>query len=372
MGGPVTVGVPGHFGPPADRVAPAAARAEADGYDATWYPCHLMAWHPDSLWTPDLTPIAEVQPNPHAQFDPFQAMAVAGAATTRIKVGVGVTDTLRQHPAMLARGSLTAQHFSGGRAILGLGSGERLNISPYGMDWSRPTAKLAEAIEVVRLLWRAERAIDFDGDFYRLEDAVLGLDPFEGAEPPIWIAAHGPRMLELVGRQGDGWLPTKSTPEQYADRLRTIRRSAEDAGRDPAGITPSMLGYVLCAPDEETLTRMCLHPLIRMLCVLLPEGVYRDHGVPAPFSGGSGFHSFIPSRVDRAEAERVVAAIPPEVVRYAAFCGTAQQIADQVGAYVEAGLRDVVLWNVTGLADPALTGFSYRVLARVREILAAG
>ncbi|MEV5848558.1 LLM class flavin-dependent oxidoreductase [Streptomyces sp. NPDC051985] len=371
MAGRITVGLPGHFTPPADRVARTAQRAEAEGYDATWYPCHLMAWHPDSLWTPDLTPIAKVQPNPHAQFDPFQAMAVAGAATTSIKVGVGVTDTLRRHPAMLALSALTAQHFAGGRVILGLGSGERLNVSPYGLEWNRPTARLAEALEVVRLLWRADGPVDFDGDFFRLRDAVLGLDPLDGQEPPIWLAAHGPRMLELVGRQGDGWLPTKSSPEQYADRLAAIRRSAADAGRDPDAITPSMLGYVLCAPDEETLERMCEHPLVRMLCVLLPEGVYRDHGVTPPFTGGSGFHSFIPTTVDRAAALRVVEAIPSRMVRYAAFCGDAAQIADQVRAYADAGLRDIVLWNVTGLADPALTGYSYKVLREVREMLTA-
>lgn len=347
-----------------------AARAEADGYDSTWYPCHLMAWHPDSLWTPDVTPIAEIQRNPHAQFEPFQAMSVAGAATTKIKVGVGVTDTLRRHPAMLAQASLTAQHFSGGRAILGLGTGERLNISPYGLQWGKPTAKLTEAIEVLRLLWRAEGPVDFEGEFYTLDGAVMGLDPVDGVPPPIWLAAHGPKMLELVGRQGDGWLPTKSSPEQYAERLAAIGRAAQDAGRDPAAITPSMLGYVLCAPDEETLARIAEHPLVRWLCVLLPEKVFTDYGTTAPFAGGSGFHSFVPSRFDRAAAEKVVAGIPPELVRYAAFCGDAKQIAAQVREYADAGLRDIVLWNVTGLADPSLTGYSYKVLDEVRELLA--
>jgi phthiodiolone/phenolphthiodiolone dimycocerosates ketoreductase len=365
----LTLGVPGQFMPPATRTAELARRAEADGFDAMWFPCHLMGWHPDSVWTEEFTPIAAVQSNPHMYYDPFQAMAVAGAATERLRVGVGVTDVIRRHPAMLAQSALTAQHYAGGRAILGLGSGETLNVEPYGLAFTKPVGRLTEAIEVIKLLWSTTDPVTFHGDFFALEDAILGLEPLDGVAPPIWLASHGPRMLELCGREADGWLPTKSTPEEYADRLAVIRRSAEGAGRDPDAITSSMLGYVLCAPDEETLQRMTEHPLVRMLCVLLPAHVYERHGATPPFESGSGFHGFIPTRVDRAEAERVIAHIPPEIVRYATFHGDAAQIADQIRAYTDAGLRDLVLWNVTGFADPALAGYSFKVLREVKELL---
>jgi phthiodiolone/phenolphthiodiolone dimycocerosates ketoreductase len=365
----VTLGVPGQFMPPAPRTAELARRAEADGFDAMWFPCHLMGWHPDSVWTEEFTPIAALQSNPHMYYDPFQAMAVAGVATERLRVGVGVTDVLRRHPAMLAQSALTAQHYAGGRAIIGLGSGETLNVEPYGLQFTKPVGRLTEAIEVIKLLWGTTEPVTFHGDFFDLEDAILGLEPLDGVPPPIWLASHGPRMLELCGREADGWLPTKSTPEEYADRLTVIRNSADGAGRDPDAITPSMLGYVLCAPDEETLQRMTEHPLVRMLCVLLPAHVYERHGATPPFASGSGFHGFIPTRVDRAEAERVIAHIPPEIVRYATFHGDAAQIAEQVRAYMDAGLRDLALWNVTGFADPALAGYSFKVLREVKELL---
>src|SRR4051794_40142489 len=357
--GKITLGVPGQFMPPAARTADVARRAEADGFDAMWFPCHLMGWHPDSVWSEDFTPIAAIQSNPHMYYDPFQAMAVAGAATERLRVGVGVTDVLRRHPAMLAQSALTVQHYAGGRAILGLGSGETLNVTPYGIAWDKPVGRLAEAIEVIRLLWSTDRPVSFHGRFFDLEDAVLGLQPLDGEPPPLWLASHGPRMLELCGREADGWLPTKSEPEEYAERLAAIHRSAEEAGRDPAAITPSMLGYVLCAPDEETLDRMCDHPLVRLLCVLLPAHVYERHGAAPPFEGGSGFHGFIPTRVGREEALAIAERIPPAVVKHATFHGDAEQIAAQVRAYADAGLRDLVLWNVTGFADPSLAGWSF-------------
>jgi phthiodiolone/phenolphthiodiolone dimycocerosates ketoreductase len=365
----VTLGVPGQIMPPASRAIAYAQRAEADGFESVWWPDHLMGWQPDALWTTEFTPLAAVQKSPHTHFDPLSMMSAVGAVTERIKVGVAVTDTIRRHPAMLAMESLTIDHIAGGRSILGLGSGERLNLTPYGIEFEKPVARLAEAIEVIRLLWRSDGPVDFDGRFFKLRSAVLGLDPYEGRAPPIWLASHGPRMLELCGTSADGWIPTKCEPEEYAARLEAIRAAAAKAGRDGDAITPSMLGYVLCAPDEETLQRMCEHPLVRMLCILLPAKEYRAVGAEPPFEGESGFHAFIPTEALRAEAERVVAAIPPALVRRATFHGDATMIAEQVRAYQKAGLRDLVLWNVTAFADPSLAGYSFKVLRELRELL---
>ena len=79
-------------------------------------------------------------------FDPLIMMGAAGAATERIKVGVSVTDTIRRHPAMLAQAALTVDHLASGRSILGLGSGERMNVAPYGIEWSKPVGRLEEAL----------------------------------------------------------------------------------------------------------------------------------------------------------------------------------------------------------------------------------
>lgn len=369
----VTLGAPGRIMPPASKAVEFAQQAERDGFDAIWWPCHLMGWTPDSVWTQDLTALANYQPNPHMYFEPLMMMGAAGAATETIKVGVCVTDTIRRHPAMLAQEALTASHLSRGRAILGLGSGERMNVTPYGIDWRKPVGRLEEAIQVIRALWAADGTVDFAGDFFKLKDAVLGLDPYEGTPPPIWLAAHGPRMLDICGRLADGWLPTNIKPEAYGEKLGTIRASATRAGRDPDAIVPSMLAYVMCAPDEETLERMCESPLARLLfaAVDLPQETYERYGSTSPFEGGTGFHSFLPSTVTREEALRIVDHIPPGIVRDHTLCGTPDQIADQVRAYQAVGLRDVVLWNITAFGDPAHAVYSFRALRELRRLLDA-
>src|SRR3954452_24493753 len=97
-----------------------------------------MGCIPDSVRTEDMTELAKFQGNPHVHFDPLMMMGAAGAATSKIKVGVCVTDTIRRHPAMLAQAALTADHLSQGRAVLGLGSGERMNVPPSGMSFDKP------------------------------------------------------------------------------------------------------------------------------------------------------------------------------------------------------------------------------------------
>jgi phthiodiolone/phenolphthiodiolone dimycocerosates ketoreductase len=318
-----------------------------------------------------MTALARYQPNPHEYFEPLMMMGAAGAATERIRVGVCVTDTIRRHPAMLAQAMLTADHLSSGRAILGLGSGERMNVQPYGMEWRKPVGRLEEAIKVMRLLWSTDKPVSFDGEFFKLRDAVLGLSPFEGRMPQVWLAAHGPRMLRITGELADGWLPTNIRPDAYAEKLAVIRESAEAAGRDPDAVVPSMLAYVICAPDEEALERMCASPMARVLfaAVDLPPETYARHGTTSPFEGGTGFHSFVPTRIERAEVERIVSHIPGGIVREHTLCGTPEMIAEQIGVYAQAGLRDVVLWNITPFADAGLSAYSFRAMREVRQLL---
>jgi phthiodiolone/phenolphthiodiolone dimycocerosates ketoreductase len=358
--------------PPGDRAVEFAKAAERDDFDAVWWPCHLMGWLPDSVWTSEFTSLVEAQSNPHMYFEPLTMMGAAGAATETIRVGVCVTDLIRRHPAMIAQQMLTVDHLASGRAILGLGSGERMNVAPYGMEWHKPVGRLSEGLEVIRALWSSEgRPIDYEGEFFNLDGAVLGLEPYEGKPPEIWLAAHGPRMLRLLGRLADGWLPTNIGTDAYAEKLSAIRESAERHNRDPDAITPSMLAYVLAAPDEETLQELCAKPLTRLLFAavdIAPE-TYARYGSTSPFEGGTGFHSYIPSLVTKEEALRVASHIPNEIVLDSTLHGTAEQIAQRIRDYAQAGLRDVILWNITPFADPSLAGYSFRAMKDVRRRL---
>jgi len=185
--------------PPAAAIVGAARRREEQGLDAVWWADHLLHWFPESIWTPDLVPQAAGQASPHVWIDPFPAGAAAAAGTERIRFGVGVTDMVRRHPAALAQTALTLDHLTGGRFILGVGTGEAINLTPFGLANPRPMGRVEEGLRIMRLLFATDGPVDFAGDHFTLDRATMGLAAVGATPPPVWMAAHGPRGLGIVG-----------------------------------------------------------------------------------------------------------------------------------------------------------------------------
>src|SRR5918992_2245770 len=169
----IEVGIQAQALPPIELAVAQAADAEAKGYDSVWYPDHLMGWFPRALWTADRSSIVNVLPSPHLYLDPMIILALAGEATSTARLGTAVTEPIRRPPPELARTFLTLSHSTKGRAILGIGAGERENIEPYGLDYRYQVSKLEEALHIIRLLWDTEGPVDFDGRFWKLRRAVM-------------------------------------------------------------------------------------------------------------------------------------------------------------------------------------------------------
>ncbi len=362
------VGAAGTIMPPADGMLKTARRNEERGYDSIWWPDHLMGWYPESIWTPDVTPLANFQPSPHVFFDSVAAIAAVAVHTDRIRLGTSVTEPVRRHPAQLAQEWLTLDHLSKGRAILGIGPGEGENIVPYGLSYDRPVTRFEEALEIIRLLWENDEPVDFDGPNYTLRRAVLGLGPYEaGRYPPIWIGAHGPRMLEITGRYGDGWIPgLTGGPEVYGERLAVIRAAATAAGRDPDAITPALYAYTVVASDHEAAHEILRHPLLAGNQLVLPSEAYEERGFSHPLGKGFyGIRDYVPTRYSKDEALKAIAAIPFELTHDYTLHGTPDDLVALLHDYETAGLRHVALWNMTFLGDPTKVRESFHLLDEV-------
>lgn len=348
--------------PPAESVIAAAARREEQGFDAVWWADHLLHWFPQSVWTPDLVPAAAAQPSPHVWMDPFPMIGAAALRTTRIRLGVGVTDLVRNHPAQLARAALTLDHLSGGRFVLGLGTGEALNLTPYGLGNTRPLSRLAEGLELIRRFFADPGPIDHEGEHFHLRGASIGLRPL-GAPPPIWIAAHRPRGLDLAGRAADGWLPLATDPGDYARMLGRVRAAAADAGR-PDAVTPGAYVRVVVTRRHDDAVRAIDDSfLLRFIALTRASEAYEVHGATHPLGAGAfGLTSFLPTALDRAEALRLAESVPVEVRRDTVVHGTPDEVANRIAAFVAAGARHVQLTNMTPLVAPELAAESEALL----------
>ena len=166
----------------------------------------------------------------------------------RLWLGISVTDAGRRNPAVTAQAGATLHLPTGGKAILGIWTGEREGNEPYGVDWSKPV----EALATIRALWDSGgELVSRDSPFFPLHNAVFDLPSYKGKWPEIWVAAHGPRMLRITGRHADAWFPVVFQSETYAAGLEAVREAASDAGRDPASIIPANLVFRCHRPQPR-------------------------------------------------------------------------------------------------------------------------
>jgi phthiodiolone/phenolphthiodiolone dimycocerosates ketoreductase len=348
VAGDLRLGVPGSQLPAPDATR-VTLRAEEQGFDSIWWADRLMGWLPEG---------------PHALLDPVALIAASAVRTERIALGTAVVDPLRRHPAQLAQTALSLQQLSGGRLVLGVGCGEIAGTVPYGISYDKPVARLEEALHVMRLLWTSAEPISFDGRFFRLDGAICGLgavvDP-----PPVWVAAHKPRMLGITGRSADGWMPTAHGAGPYADELAVIREAEGAAGRPAGSVVAGAFLWLVAADSGERARELFAAPGLRAIGLLLPGGSLQS----SPLHEGPAAH-LVPT--DPAVSE-LVPKIDPDELASVIPHGTPEQIAAGIAAYVEAGAEHVVLCDMAAASglDPGHGLKPFELYSAIRDALGA-
>jgi G6PDH family F420-dependent oxidoreductase len=177
-------------------------RAETVGFDFAMISDHFHPWL-DSQGQSPFT---------------WSVLGALAEVTQRIELTTGVTcPTLRYHPAVVAQAAATVQLMSGGRFVLGIGAGERLNEHVVGRGWPPVDVRhemLVEAIEIMRRLWRGGFQA-FRGRHLVLEDARLYTLP--ETPPVLAVAAGGPEAARLAGEHGDALVAVEASPELVAE-----------------------------------------------------------------------------------------------------------------------------------------------------------
>lgn len=183
-----------------------------------------------------------VQDHPYQRrfLDTWTLITAIAMRTKKVQVFPDVLNLPLRPPAIVAKAAASLDLLSGGRLELGLGAGGAWDaIKAIGGPVRTPAesvAALEEAIQVIRLMWSGERNVRFDGKVYQLAGVQTGPKPIHPIG--IWLGAYKPRMLALVGRAADGWVPSLGYA-QPADLLvgnRRIDEAAASAGRDPRAI----------------------------------------------------------------------------------------------------------------------------------------
>jgi alkanesulfonate monooxygenase SsuD/methylene tetrahydromethanopterin reductase-like flavin-dependent oxidoreductase (luciferase family) len=241
-----------HSGLPPARIGALAEAAERAGFDAVF----VAEGHGDALAL--CHPVA--------------------AATRRVRVGTAVANAALRPPVLTAKTAAQLDQATGGRFVLGLGVGNQVMNTRFGLPPHPPLEMIEEYVDVVRSV--LNRAAGYDGKLFRTGMVPLDSPPVRPGLP-VYLAALGPRMTELAGRIADGVILNLMTPAQAGQAAATVRAAAAAAGRDPASV--EVVCVVHCCLSEDpaaaaaaaraVVPRYVLHPAVPPLFGELGGGV---------------------------------------------------------------------------------------------------
>jgi probable F420-dependent oxidoreductase len=182
--------------------------------------------------------------------DPVLALTYAAARTRRIKLGTSVSVLPGRSPALVAKEWATLDVLSGGRALpaFGLGIAHPVEQQAFGVERGDRASIFDEALPLLRRLW-SEETVDHDGTWFHYDGMSVLPKPAHPLD--VWLGGRAPSELRRVGRLGDGWLASFSTPEQCKEGRTLIEDAADAAGRaiDPEHFGAMVLYTHTAVPD---------------------------------------------------------------------------------------------------------------------------
>jgi len=214
--------------------------AEQTGWDGIWYADHFM-------------PNAENTSAPWPEA--WTTLTAIGARTERIRIGTLVAGNTYRHPAVLAKVAATLDHITGGRVVLGLGSGWQENEhKQYGLEFytvAERLQRLDEACQVIKALF-AEQHANFDGKFYQLDNASFEPKPVQ-RPLPLLIGGGGEKVtLKITAKHANEW-NVWGDPAILRQKMQVLDQHCADIGRDPAEIQRSAVALLFMSTDNAFL-----------------------------------------------------------------------------------------------------------------------
>ena len=221
-----------------DALAQLGRAAEAAGFDAVAVTDHPA---PPEQWRAT---------GGHDALDPFVALAFVAAATERVRLLTYLLPGSYRNPFLLAKTTASLDVLSGGRLVLGMGTGYlEEEFAALGIDFGRRNELFDETVDVLRRAWTGE-PVSHEGSSFSATDVTVQPAPAQQPGPPIWIGGNSRRAMRRAVDVGNAWMPMPN-PAKYATRRRSavleslddlkeriaeMRDYADERGRPPVDV----------------------------------------------------------------------------------------------------------------------------------------
>lgn len=294
---------------PAAKIGYLAKLAEDSGFDTIWITDH------------------------YNNRDVYSTLAVLSLMTNKIKLGTGVTNPYTRNVAITASSIASINEISGGRAILGIGPGDKATFDAMGIEWDKPLTRVKNSVSVIRSLLEKKRVTEGD-----LNGAQLA---FSAGKIPIYIGAQGPKMLELAGAIADGVLINASHPDDFKFAVPVIKQGAEKAGRNPEDV--EICAYASFSADKDQGKAVNAAKMVVAFIVAgSPDNVLERHGIPV------GDSKKISGAIAKADFGSVMAGVTPAMVEAFSISGTPENCKARVDELLKTGVTQIVVGSPIG------------------------
>jgi F420-dependent oxidoreductase-like protein len=300
--------------------------------------------------------------------DAISPLAWIGAQTSHVKLGTAIMQIPARTPAMTAMTAMTLDQLSGGRMLLGLGlSGPQVVEGWHGQAYGKPLVKSREFVSIVREIFARETPLSFEGEAYQIPyhgpDATGLGKPLKSIlhgrkNLPIYLAAIGPKNVELAAEIADGWLPILFAPRHYNQVFAgAVQSGLATSGRDASqfDIAPSV---TVVLGDDVDLCRSAVKPMLALyIGGMGAKGKNFYNDLVRRYGYGAAADQ-VQSLYLSGRRDEAAAAIPDALVDEVALCGPRERIRD--------GMR---LWHESPVGTLIINTFDPQVVSLMAELV---
>lgn len=265
--------------------------------------------------------------------DVWTTLAVLSLLTNKISLGTGVTNPYTRNAAITASSIASINELSGGRAILGIGPGDKATFDKMGIDWDKPLSRVKETVLAIRAFLAKEQVSQAG-----FKGAQMS---FTTSKIPIYIGAQGPKMLELAGAISDGVLINASHPDDFKFAVPMIRAGAEKAGRKPEDV--QVCAYASFSADKDPAKAVNASKIVVAFIVAgSPENVLERHGI------GMYEAKAISDAISRFDFKGAMDGVTPRMTEAFSISGAPADCRARIDELLSTGVTQIVVGSPIG------------------------
>ena len=286
---------------PVSRIAELGEHAEANGFDTVFSSCH------------------------YNNRDPFVALDRIAQRTEDVRIGPGIANPYEIHPVTLASRVASLDEASGGRAVFGIGPGDRSTLENLGFEQDRALRRVLEAFKVAQDLFDGER-VDHDGTF-QATDAGLNFDvPSESI--PVYVGAQGPHMIRMSAKHADGILLNGSHPKDISWAAEQVAAGKEERPDSRGEFDFAAYASVSLASDADA-AREAARPPVAFITAGAAPPVLDRHDIDRETASAIGEH------ISAGEFDAAFGAVTENMIDAFCIAGTPDEVEERIDGVLE-------------------------------------